>query len=49
MLCSQEALRELQTFASSWKQFVEYVQTMLPYQLLRQVRYIAILYIVLRS
>jgi len=33
--CVQEALRDLQTFANSWKQFVAYVQTMLPYQLLR--------------
>ena len=37
VLCFQEALRDLQTFADSWKHFVGYVQIMLPYQLLRQV------------
>ena len=44
VLCIQEALRDLQTFADSWKHFVGYVQIMLPYQLLRQVTTVSLSY-----
>jgi len=37
--CAQEALSDLCTFADGWKHFVGYVQIMLPYQLLRSVRF----------
>ena len=42
MLCFQEALQDLQTFADSWRHFIGYVQIMLPYQLLRQVTTVAV-------